>query len=84
MRASARDEWRAMALLVLSGPSTMAEISRELGLGYTLGPRVLKPFMDVGAVVEETSAYRIDMDYLPIVLYFLRELLGLDILEDSI
>ncbi len=43
LRKTARDEWRAMALLLMNGPSTIKEISEDLSLGYTLGPRVLKP-----------------------------------------
>ncbi len=80
LRKSARDEWRAMASLIFSGPASMEEISAELGLNYTLGPRLLKPFIDCEAVQVNlaTQQYMIEEASIPFVLYFLRELLGLD------
>ncbi len=82
LRKSARDEWRAIASLIQSGPTTMEGISGELALGYTLGPRLLKPFVDLGAVAQSDSdgRYQATIEALPVLLYFLRELLGLDLL----
>jgi hypothetical protein len=81
-RGSARDEQRALATLLVSGPSTMKEISDDLGLNYTLGNRILGIFADIGVVViQDNDKYVISLEKLPVVVFFLREIMGLDFLS---
>jgi hypothetical protein len=79
-RRSARDERRALATLLVSGPATTEEISEELALGYTLSPRVLAPFADAGVVArrDEDKRYAIVMQHIPPILFALRETMGVD------
>ena len=81
-RISARDERRSLATLLVSGPSTMEEISKDLNLNYTLGNRILGIFADIGIVnIQDNDKYIISLDKLPLVVFFLREIMGLDYLE---
>ncbi len=81
-RGSARDERRSLATLLVSGPSTMGEISKDLNLNYTLGNRILGIFADIGIVkVQDNDKYIISLDKLPLVVFFLREIMGLDFLR---
>lgn len=81
-RGSARDEQRALATLLVSGPSTMNEISDDLGLNYTLSNRILGIFADIGVVeVQDNDKYVISLEKLPVVVFFLREIMGLDFLS---
>ncbi len=81
-RGSARDEQRSLATLLVSGPSTMKEISDDLGLNYSLGDRVLGVFVDNGIVrAWKNGKYVIFSDKLPAVIFFLREIMGLDYLR---
>ncbi len=81
-RGSARDERRSLATLLVSGPSTMKEISEDLGLNYTLGNRILGIFVDIGIVkIQDNDKYIISFDKLPLVVFFLREIMGLDFLR---
>lgn len=81
-RPSARDERRALATLLTSGPSTLDEITLDLGLNYTLGQRTLAVFEDIG-VVERRAAgvFSIAESALPRVVFCLRETMGLDLLR---
>ena len=49
-RSSARDEIRTLATLLVSGPSTLKEVSKDLGLNYTLGQRTIGVFVNIGVV----------------------------------
>ena len=83
-RGSARDERRSLATLLVSGPSTMKEISEDLGLNYTLGNRILGIFADKDIKVvdiQNNGKYVIYQDKLPLVVFFLREIMGLDFLR---
>ncbi len=80
-RASARDERRALAALLVSGPSTVEQISKDLGLSYTLGPRILPTLKGIGALDRRNDQYVIRMDALPRTVFLLRETLGIDLLE---
>jgi len=81
-RTSARDERRSLATLLVSGPSTMEEISEDLGLNYTLGNRILGVFADIGVVeTQGNDKYVISLNKLPLVIFFLREIMGLDLLR---
>jgi hypothetical protein len=82
-RKSARDEWRIIAALLFSGPSTMKQLSGDLGLRYTLAERALQPFLDCSIVKSDSKELRLNTDhhYLGITLYFLRALFGIDPLK---
>lgn len=81
-RPSARDERRALATLLVSGPSTLAEISTDLRLNYSLGERSLAVFEgDPPAAIERRGErFAIRDSAMPIVLFCLRETMGLDLL----
>ena len=81
-RTSARDEIRTIATLLLSGPSTLEELSEDLGLNYTLGQRTLASFENPNVVALQEDKYRIHLEKLPQVVFFLREVIGLDLLQD--
>jgi hypothetical protein len=79
-RASARDEQRSLAALLLSGPSTREEITQDLGLSYDLSQRVMAPFVSSGIVEasKQEGCYTIAHRALPLVLFLLRETIGID------
>ncbi len=79
-RASARDERRALAALLVSGPSTIEQISEDLGLSYTLGPRILPTLESIGVLQRRGEQYLIRTDALPRTVFLLRETLGIDLL----
>jgi hypothetical protein len=82
-RPSARDELRALTVLLTSGPSTLAEISDDLGLNYPLGQRALAAYEhEAVGVVERRRGeiFTIVKDYLPLVVFCLREKMGIDLL----
>lgn len=82
-RPSARDELRALVVLLTSGPSTMEEISEDLGLNYTLGQRTLAAYESPAAAVVERrsgSIFAIGKVALPLVVFCLREKMGLNLL----
>ena len=83
-RPSARDELRALAVLLTNGPSTLAEISGDLGLSYTLGQRTLAAYEDDDvAVVEHRPGgfFSIQKEALPLAVFCLREIMGIDLLS---
>ncbi len=80
-RPSARDELRALVVLLTSGPSTLAEISGDLGLNYTLGQRTLAAYERVGALEHRPeNVFSIAKNALPLVVFCLREKMGIDLL----
>jgi hypothetical protein len=82
-RPTARDERRSLCTLLMSGPSTPDEITQDLGLPYTLSERVLSPFIESG-IVESTGSdeqYVITRANIPLVVYLVRETLGVDPLK---
>ncbi len=81
-RASARDEIRTLATLLLSGPSTLKEVKEDLGLNYPLGQRTLAAFAALEVVEQQGDRYAINAKKLPLVVFFLREVIGLDLLQD--
>ena len=87
-RPSARDELRALTILLLSGPSTLSQISTELGLNYTLGQRSLAVFESTGILKRSTEEantqdiFVIETAAIPLVVFFLRETIGLDLLSN--
>ncbi len=82
-RVSARDERRSLATLLVNGPSTMEEISNDLNLNYNLGSRILGIFKgkNINVVAIQNDKYVISKDKLPLVVFFLREIMGLDFLS---
>mgnify|MGYP003657474130 CR=1 FL=1 len=84
-RESARDEWRALGVLLYSGPSTLDSISKDLGLGYTLADRLLVPFRSCGLLRKEGNVYCLETApaKMAITLALLRAVLGLNPLEEE-
>ena len=82
-RLSARDEIRTLATLLVSGPSTLEEVSIDLGLNYTLGQRTVGVFKNIDVVEKrDKEKYAIATEALPIVIFCLRETIGLDLLSN--
>ena len=81
-RASARDEIRTLATLLVSGPSTLEQVSEDLGLNYTLGQRTIGVFENIDVVKRESDIYAIASEALPVVIFCLRETIGLDLLSN--
>ena len=79
-RKSARDERRTLAPLLVSGPSTRQEITKDLGLPYSLAERILPTFREIGILDKRKEKYVIKKDALPRVIFCLREVMGLDLL----
>lgn len=84
-RPSARDEQRTLAILLASGPSTLEEISLDLGLNYSLNRRIMSALAATGAIEvregEQEPRYVVTVTALPVVLFLMRETIGLDFLE---
>jgi hypothetical protein len=82
-RPSARDERRALASLLVSGPSTIAEITHDLGLNYSLGERSLAIFetKPLALLQRRDECFALRAETLPLVLFGLRETMGLDLLD---
>ena len=80
MRISARDEHRCLCALLMSGPSTLEELKDDLGLPYNLSTRVIAPFVSAGIVVpsESLESFVICEQAIPLVLFLVRETLGVD------
>lgn len=82
-RRGARDEFRALATLLVSGPSTGSEISKDLGMPYDLSDRILPSLGRTGVTEmpdELEGRYRISLDAIPCVVFILREVGGIDLL----
>ena len=47
-RPSARDEWRILARLLISGPSTASNLERELNISYAFAHQTLCLFESIG------------------------------------
>lgn len=80
MRSSARDEQRCLCNLLMSGPSTTAELKNDLGLSNNLLSRVIAPFVSAGVVERMASSekYVISQRALPLALFLVRESIGVD------
>ncbi|MEO1447766.1 MAG: hypothetical protein AAFV46_16330, partial [Cyanobacteria bacterium J06635_11] len=90
-RPSARDELRTLATLLVSGPSTAPDLVRELGINESLAQRMLGLFESIGIFTrwgEEPDSQRrepvfvINKVAIPLVIFCLRETLGLDLLSN--
>ena len=81
-RPSARDERRALATLLISGPSTMDDVGQDLGLHYTLSLRTLDVFREHGVVEKrDDGVFAITKPALAMVVFVLRETMGIDLLK---
>ena len=86
-RASTRDELRTLAALMISGPSTSAQLIEELGLNVALCQRILAALINIDVVelreVDRANhpVYKIQQSALPLVIFCLREKLGMDMLK---
>ena len=68
-RLSVRDEIRTLAILLVSGPSTLEQVSEELGLNYNLGQRTVGVFENISVVEKrERRMYAIATEALPVVI----------------
>lgn len=85
-RPSVRDEIRTLATLLISGPSTLEEVSEDIGLNYTLGQQTVGIFENIEVVrreqIKDVSKYVIVEKALPVVIFCLRETIGLDLLSN--
>ena len=82
-RPSVRDEIRTLATLLISGPSTLEQVTEDLGLNYTLGQRTVGVFENIGVVKQRRKRiYAIEKEALPVVIFCLRETIGLDLLNN--
>ena len=82
-RVTARDEIRTLATLLVSGPSTLKEVSEDLGLNYTLSQRTIGVFKDIEVLEErDKQKYAIATEALPVVIFCLRETIGIDLLSN--
>lgn len=88
-RPSARDEWRVLARLLISGPSTASNLARELSLDYIFAQQTLHLFESIGIFSRwgkepsqdtEESIFVIDKVAIPLVLFCLKGTLGIDLL----
>ena len=78
-RPSVRDEIKTLATLLVSGPSTLEQVSEDLGLRYTLGQRTISVFENISVVkIRAGGIYVIATEALPVVVFCLRETCGLD------
>ena len=82
-RLSVRDEIKTLATLLVSGPSTLKQVSEDLGLSYTLGQRTVSAFENINVVENRARGiYAIATEALPVVIFCLRETCGLDLLSN--
>lgn len=83
-RPSARDEQRTLAVLLGSGPSTLDDISIDLGLHYSLNQRIMVALQETGAIESrgkgDDTLYLVTETALPVALFLVREIIGLDFL----
>lgn len=90
-RPSAQRELKILATLMISGPSRASDLMREQGMDYALGQQILDLFESLGIVTrwgEEPGSYAEEPTYviekvaIPLVVFCLRETLGLDLLSN--
>ncbi len=83
-RPSARDEQRTLAVLLASGPSTLKDIRTDLDLNDSLTLRILATLKKTDAIEshgeDNDVLYQITKKALPVALFLVREIIGLDYL----
>jgi hypothetical protein len=68
-------------MLLVNGPSTSQEITRDLDLPYSLGARILPMLEEIKVLAHRgVGEYAIRSDALPRVVFSLREAMGFDLL----
>ncbi|MBF0452624.1 MAG: hypothetical protein HQK75_18120 [Candidatus Magnetomorum sp.] len=80
-RESARDEKRTLCALLLSGPSTLEDISVDLGLNHSLTRRTTAAFERIEVIEKKRHLYFINKKAIPMVLFGLQEDMGVDFLK---
>ena len=80
-RASARDERRAMVHLLMNGPCSDADLAEDLSLSTNLAVRVRKALTPAIVPWGADNRYWISDAALPIVVFLVRESIGIDLLE---
>lgn len=82
---SARDERRALATLLVSGPSTSQQISQDLAMPYGLSDLVLPIYKKIGVVEQREEFgeinFAVKKEALARVLFCLRETMGIDFIS---
>ncbi|MDJ0718538.1 MAG: hypothetical protein QNJ54_30660 [Prochloraceae cyanobacterium] len=85
-RLSVQEELRTLATLLVNGPSSLEQVSKDLDLNYTLGQRTVGIFENISVVEkvdsQDLTIYRISTAALPVVIFGLRETIGLDLLSN--
>lgn len=83
-RPSARDEQLTLSVLLVCGPLTRDEISSDLGLNCSLNQRIMVALQATGAIENRHDGdeirYLINEAALPVCLFVVREIIGLDLL----
>jgi hypothetical protein len=81
-RDSTRDERRTLVLLLVTGPATADQIRDDLRLNHSLSRRVMGALVETGALSyrQESAQYLLELETIPVVLFLVRELMGLDML----
>lgn len=83
-RASARDEQRALACLLIAGPSNDKDIQLDLNLNYPLSQRIMAALVGTGTITQQKHGdenhYALNDETLPMVFFLIRETIGLDML----
>ena len=77
-RRTARDERRALSVLLFSGPSTSMQIAEDLGIGNNLAERVLQAITPPISHSNGQWALPTDTDTLAATLHLLRSTIGID------
>ncbi|WP_353572572.1 hypothetical protein [Candidatus Albibeggiatoa sp. nov. BB20] len=82
---AARDERRALATLLVSGPSTSEQIANDLGMPYGLSDLVLPLYEKIGIASRREefgeTVFAITEEALARVLFCLRETMGVDFID---
>lgn len=80
-RPSARDELRTLVTLLISGPSSVDEICQQLGLNSVLVGRMIAVFDQIQVIEPRgDETYALVEQTLSIVLFCLREVMGIELL----
>lgn len=83
-RPGTRDEFRALATLMVSGPSTNLEISEDLGMRYNLSARILPSLESAGILqmrADLDNRYALRVEALPCVVFMMSEVGGVELLS---
>lgn len=88
---SAKNEWRMLASLLISGPSTASSLERELGIEHQIVEQILHLFESIGIFTRwgeepgdqaNEAVFVIEKVAIPLVLFCLKGTLGIDLLSN--